>query len=284
VLLVSDGDPALLKAMGLDGVILGCAPGVQGEELGTVITAENVDHFGRLAQEARDHGMVCESIYPDWNLVEKTIDDPDYLATVKSLFDGLARHGLTDLLISCGLRDLDALSEDHRNAYEHRFATHLAELYEHAESLGLRLCLHTSLMPWIYLNDIDAWDHWFQRFPTQANCIVLCLGCAESAGLDALRLVEKWHRRIRAVHVRNVEGRFHDSSHKDVRLDHGKLALPRAFESLARVDFQGAIIPEHFPEFPCTDGLLVSRAFALGYCRALIQAYRDGSCEEERLR
>ncbi len=51
--LVNDGDPALLKAMGVDGVVLGCAPGVYGEELDTVITPENVSRFGRKAQEAR---------------------------------------------------------------------------------------------------------------------------------------------------------------------------------------------------------------------------------------
>ena len=272
--LVNDGNPALLKAMGVDGVVLGCAPGVQGEELGTVITTENVNHFGQLAREARDHGMVCESVYPDWNLIEKTIDDPAYLGAVKVVFDRLAEHGLTDLLISCGLRSLDALSEDQRNTYERRFVNHLGELYRHAESLGLRLCLHTSLMPWIYLNSVNAWDQWFRQFPTQANCIVLCLGCAESAKLDSQNLIEKWRERIRAVHVRNIEGRFDDRSHEDVRLDSGALDLPGVFECLARVDYQWAIIPEHFPEFPCDEGMLVSQAFALGYCRALIQKER----------
>ena len=273
--LVNDGDPALLKAMGVDGVVLGCAPGIRGEELGTVITTENVDHFGQLAQKARDHGLVCECIYPDWNLIEKTIDNPTYLDTVKELFDELSKHGLTDLFLSCGLRDLDSLSQTERETYERRFVEHLGRLYQHAEPLGIRISLHSSLMPWIYLRDVDAWDRWFRDFPNRSNNILLCLGCTESAGLDALELIEKWGPRIRAVHVRNIVGRFKDRSHKDVRPDRGTLDLPSVFRELARLDFQGAVIPEHFPGFPCADGLSMGRAFALGHCRALIQACRN---------
>ncbi len=67
----------------------------------------------------------------------------------------------------------------------------------------------------------------------------------------------------------------------DVRLDGGTLALPPVFEKLARLDYQGAVIPEHFPDFPCAEGLSVSRAFALGYTRALIQAHRTPSSDQE---
>jgi len=78
-----------------------------------------------------------------------------------------------------------------------------------------------------------------------------------------------------------VVGRFKDRTHTDVRLDDGTLDLPRVFDNLARLDFQGAIIPEHFPEFPCTDGLPVSCAFALGYSHALIQACRTGPIDQQ---
>lgn len=275
--LANDGDPALLKAMGVDGVVLGCAPGVYGDELGTVITPENVDQFGRQAREARDHGLVCECVYPDWNLIEKTIDNPGYLDTAKSLFDELSKHGLRDLFVSCGLRNLDTLLPAERKTYEMRFVEHLARLYEHADALGLHLCLHSSLMPWIYLRDIDAWDHWLGDCSSEANSMILCLGCTESAGLDAVELIERWHRRIRAVHVRNIVGRFKNRSHKDVRLDSGTLDLPRVFWKLADVDFQGSIIPEHFPAFPCQGGSLAGKAFSVGYCRGLIQAFRRDS-------
>ncbi len=271
MLLTGQGDPALLKAMGVDGVVLGCAPGVYGDELGTVVTPENVSVFAEEAKKARDCGLVCECIYPDWNLIEKTIDDPGYMDTVMALFDKLSKHGLRDLFVSCGLRKLDTLSRTERKTYEKRFVEHLGRMYEHAEPLGLHICLHSSLMPWVYLRDVEAWDRWLSRFPMEANSIVLCLGCTESAGLDAPELIERWHARIRAVHVRNVVGRFKDRSHKDVRIDCGTLSLPPVFEKLYRVGFQGSIIPEHFPELPCTDGLLVSQAFALGHCRALIQ-------------
>ena len=267
--------------MGVDGVVLGCPPGGRGQELGTVVTSENVDRFARQAHEARDHGLACEWVYPDWNLIEKTIDDPRCLNTVRKLFDALAEHGLSDLLVSCGLRNLEALSAADRATYKRRFAEHLDMLYRHAEPLGLHLCLHTSLMPWVYLRDVEAWDRWFREFPCEANSIVLCLGCTESAGLDALELIGKWNPRIRAVHVRNVVGRFENRTHEDVRLDGGTLALPPVFDKLARLDFRGAVIPEHFPELPCAEGLSVSRAFALGYTRALIQVQRTSLSDRE---
>ena len=281
MLLTGQGDPALLKAMGVDGVVLGCAPGVRGEELGTVITPDSICRFAEEAEKAREHGLVCECSNPDWNLIEKTSDDPGYMDTVMALFDGLSKHGLTDLFVSCGLRNLDPLSRTERKTYEKRFVEHLGRMYEHAEQLGLHICLHSSLMPWVYLRDVDAWDRWLSDFPMEANSIVLCLGCTESAGLDAVELIERWHGRVRAVHVRNVVGRFKNKSHKDVRIDCGTLSLPPVFQKLHRVGFQGSIIPEHFPEFPCTDGLLASQAFAIGYCRALMQACQSSSHNQD---
>lgn len=271
MLLVNDGDPKLLKAMGVDGVVLGHAPGVHGDELGTIVDRENLSEFVEQAARARDCGLVCQSIYPDWNLVEKTINDPAYVDTVLALSDDLVKHGLTDVFVSCGLRDLENLGSDERREYEKRFIQNLARIYEHADEIGMHICLHASLMPWIYLRDVTAWEQWLARFPHAANAMILCLGCTESAGVSALERIEAWHSRIRAVHVRNVKGRFAELSHKDVRLDCGTLDLPPVFERLKKVNFQGSIIPEHFPEFPGEQGMLTSKSFALGYCRALIQ-------------
>ena len=162
MLLTGQGDPALLKAMGVESVVLGCAPGVHGEELGTVVTPENLGVFAEEAEKARSCGLVCRCIYPDWNLVEKTIDDPDYMDVVMELLDGLSKHGLIDLFVSCGLRRLDMLSRAEREAYTERFIEHLGQIYEHAEQSGLHICLHSSLMPWIYLRDVPAWDRWLR--------------------------------------------------------------------------------------------------------------------------
>lgn len=271
MLLVNDGDPTLLKAMGVDGVVLGHAPGVYGDELGTVVDLNNLQSIVDQAARARDCGLVCQSIYPDWNLVEKMIDDPSYVDSVLALCDELAKHGLVDIFVSCGLRDVQNLGADEQREYEQRFVENLGRIYQHLEQLGMHLCLHASLMPWIVLRDVAAWDRWHAMFPSTANAMILCLGCTESAGLCAVERIEHWRTRIRAVHVRNVQGSFAERSHQDVRLDCGSLDLPPVFDQLRKVNFQGSIIPEHFPEFPCELGLLVSKAFALGYCRAMMQ-------------
>lgn len=272
LLLVNDGDPELLKAMGVDGIVLGHSPGVHGDEVGTVVNRDNLPVFIQQAERARDCGLVCQSIYPDWNLVEKTIDDPSYVDQVLALCDELASHGLIDLFVSCGLRNVESLSHEERQIYEKRFVANLTRIYEHAEPLGLHVCLHASLMPWIFLRDVAAWDRWHERIPLKSNAMILCLGCVASAGISATERVERWHSRVRAVHVRNVQGNFADRSHRDMRVDCGILELPPVFVKLKEIGFQGSIIPEHFPDFPGDQGFQSSKAFALGYCRALMQS------------
>lgn len=262
--------------MGVDGVVLGHAPGVYGDELGTVVNRDNLQVFVEQASRARDCGLVCQSIYPDWNLVEKTINEPTYVDQVLPLLDELATHGLVDIFVSCGLRNIKDLTNDDRRTYESRFVANLTRIYEHAEQLGLHVCLHASLMPWIFLRDVAAWDRWHRMIPLNSNAMILCLGCVASAGIPAVERVERWHTRIRAVHVRNVQGSFADRTHRDVRVDCGILELPPVFAALKRIGFQGSVIPEHFPEFPCEQGLQTSKAFSLGYCRALMQNGEDG--------
>jgi hypothetical protein len=270
--LANPGDPLLLPAMGVQGVVLGSAPGANGEELGTVVTPENVALFVRQAQHARDQGLLCRWIYPDWRLVEKVVDDDGYLDRITAVLEALAEHGLTDLFVSCGLRPVERLSPKERECYQDRFRTQLGRLYRRADDLGLYVCLHSSLMPWIFLCDPDAWDRWLADLPSPANSILLCLGCVGSAGLDAADLIGRWKQRVRAVHIRNVVGSFHDRSHRDVRVDCGTLDLPRIFSELSAAGFEGPLIPEHFPDLPGDGGHRISQAFALGYCRGLIQA------------
>lgn len=262
--LVSQGNPRVLSAMGLDGAAVGCS-----------VTPEGIASLAAQVTQARDCGLRCDAAGADWNLIEKTIDDPGLMSEVMALLDEMAKLGMSDLMISCGLKKLDTLSEADRRTYETRYVEHLGQMYERGQGLGLHVCLHTSVAPGIYLDSVSAVDRWLREFAMEANSLLLCVGCTESAGLDTLAMIDRWLPRIRIVHVRNVVGRYADGSAKDVRLDSGALDLPQVFRKLASVGFQGTVMPEHFPEFPCDNGRTVSQAFSLGYCRALIQAVRD---------
>lgn len=259
--LCSIGDPPLLKAMGLDGVVLCCKA-----------TPGDIGALAEQARKAQDYGLKVEAVMPEWGLIEQTIQDPDHVDNVLALLDEMARLGLSDLHTSCGLTLLDSLSEDRRRTYRSLYSQHLGQIYERATALGLYVGLHHTLRPGIHLGSVDVVDQWLARFPMDANAILLCVGCTESAGLDTLALIDKWLPRIRAVHIRNVVGSFADDTARDVRLDSGTLDMPSVFRKLAAVGYDGPVMPEHFPELPCDNGRTVSQAFALGHCRALIQA------------
>jgi len=259
--LASMGDPGLLKAMGVGSIVIGCET-----------TGEGIAALRSSVGDARRAELRVEAVMPEWGIVEKTIENPALLQNVMALLDVMSELGVSDLHASCGLRNLRGLSPAERRTYRTRYAEHLGKLYERAQQLGLRVCLHTSVMPGIYLEDVETVDRWLADFPMEANGLLLCVGCTESAGLDTIALIDRWFARIRAVHIRNVVGRFDDKTAKDVRLDSGTLRLPAVFEKLAAVGYRGVVMPEHFPEFPCENGRVASQAFSLGYCRALLQA------------
>jgi len=259
--LLSYGDPPLLVAMGVDAAVVSCPA-----------TSEGIKALPGQVMKARDAGLVCECVGSDWDLVEKTIAAPGLMDTVIAMLDEMATLALLDLVVSCGLTKLEELSSDERDTYQTRYVEHLGRMYRHAQELGLHVCLHTSVMPGLYLNDVAAWDRWLERFPMEANSILLCVGCTRSAGLDTLELIDHWLDRIRVVHIRNVVGRFDEGTARDVRVDNGELDLVSVFEKLDAVGFEGAVMPEHFPKFPCDNGTVVSQGFSLGYCRALMQA------------
>jgi len=259
--LLSYGDPALLVAMGVESAVVSCPA-----------TPDGIKALAGQVKRARDAGLVCDCVGSDWVLIEKTIDDPALMDTVMAMLDEMSALGLSDLMISCGLKKFEDFPNDERNTYETRYVEHVGRMYERAQELGLHVCLHSSVMPGLFLKDVPTWDEWLARFPMEANSILLCVGCTQSAGLDTLELIDHWLDRIRVVHIRNVVGSFKDGTAKDVRIDSGELDLVSVFKKLDAVGFQGAVMPEHFPQFPCDNGTIVSQGFSLGYCRAMMQA------------
>jgi len=269
MLLVSHGEPSLMKALGVDGVCPECR-----------LNRESIKGLAARARRARDAGLACNWVGAEWNLVERTIDDPVLLDTAIELLEEMPKAGISDMLVSCGLRKLSEMSEEDRKTYETRYVKHLGVLYARAQDLGVHVLMHTSLMPGIYLDSVDAWERWIDVFAMESNGILLCTGCTELAGADAGELIDRWLPRIRAIHVRGVTGRFADGSDTEVRLDAGMFDAQALFEKLRAVGYAGPVIPEHFPELPCENSAAVGEAFALGYCRALIQAAARGEKQD----
>lgn len=259
--LVSFGAPELLSAMGVESVAVGCK-----------MDHESIAALADQVHRAREQGLECDYVGTDWNMIEKTIDDPSLVDTVLFLLDTMAEHGLTDLMVSCGLKRIDTMPDDERRTYTTRYVDHMARIYARADELGRHVDLHSSIMPGIFLDSVEAWDRWFERFPAKSNAMLLCVGCTQSAELETQPLIDRWFDRIRVVHMRNVTGAFRTGDARDVRIDSGALDLPSVFGKLAAASYKGAVMPEHFPEFPCENGMVVSQGFSLGYCRGLIQA------------
>ena len=81
MLLVScGGEPALVKALGVDGVCSECE-----------LSHESIRGLAGRVREARDCGLTCEWVGPDWNLIEKTIHDASLLNVAVELLEEMRK-------------------------------------------------------------------------------------------------------------------------------------------------------------------------------------------------
>jgi mannonate dehydratase len=118
--------------------------------------------------------------------------------------------------------------------------------------------------------------HKYQRVidlaPSPSNALEFCLGSLqEMSEGDVYEAIEQYGRqdRIAYVHFRNVRGKV--PLYQEVFVDEGDLDMIRALQALARVGYDGVIIPDHTPEMSCAAPWHAGMAYALGYIRAAMQ-------------
>jgi mannonate dehydratase len=174
-----------------------------------------------------------------------------------------------------------------------RKTTPAAELWENlkyfldqilpvAEDAGIRLALHPDDPPLPVLRgqpriiiSHDALQRAVDLAPSPMNGICYCQGSLYPAGEDPVEGILRLGDFIHFVHFRNVVGRgerFRESFH-----DNGDIDMPAVMRALHRINYQGAIRPDHAPslagESNETPGYeMLGRLHAAGYIKGLMQA------------
>jgi len=190
------------------------------------------------------------------------------------------------------LHDFDASRDAHLadapagNVAPEEAWARIAYLYERiipvAEEAEIRLATHPDDPPLpVYrgaaqiFTGISGFQRLFESFPSPYNGMLLCLGCMQEAGEDALQAIRLFGRQQRVfyVHFRNVKGRV--PHYTEVFPDQGDLDMVAAIRALWEVGYRGFLVPDHqFGIIGDDEWHSISRAWQIGYISGLIQATR----------
>ena len=150
-----------------------------------------------------------------------------------------------------------------------------------AEEAGVRLALHPDDPPIDeplggaarIVTSSENYKRIFDLVPSDSNAMLFCQGCFAEMGIDVLEAIRYFgsRKKICMVHFRNIRGdpyRF-----EEVFIDEGDTDMLRAMQAYHEVGFRGPFLVDHTPTIPQS---IASRAYAIGYIRAMIQAaYRQ---------
>lgn len=151
-----------------------------------------------------------------------------------------------------------------------------------AESSGVKMIMHPAdpQVPSItgiarIIRSVEAYDRLFKIVPSQANAMVLCLGCLsqilEPEGVyKAIRHFVRGDK-VGYVDFRNVRGTM--TKFDEVYPDEGKLDMVKAIKTLKQAAYAGRIVPDHAPH-TINDSAYghISHAFQIGYLKGLLQS------------
>ncbi len=147
-----------------------------------------------------------------------------------------------------------------------------------AEQAGVRLAMHSHDPPTEVLagearilNNFEGMKRLVETVPSWVNGLNLCQGTvAEQPGSDVLEIIRYFGERdkINHCHFRNVKGSvpvFDESF-----IDDGDVDMYEAMKVYHEVGYQHCLMPDHVPRMAGDPKGRASRAYAVGYIRALM--------------
>jgi mannonate dehydratase len=157
----------------------------------------------------------------------------------------------------------------------------LHELLPVAERAGVTLAMHPDDPPLPELlgrarimNSVENFERLVRLAPSPRNAICFCQGTFAEMGVDIPATIRRLGPHIRYVHFRDVRGTREDFS--ETFHDNGHTDMVAAMQAYRDIGFEGAIRPDHVPQFVGEDGepgyTMLGRLFAYGYIRGLMQA------------
>ena len=152
-----------------------------------------------------------------------------------------------------------------------------------AEEVGVRVAVHPDDPPGLPVGNVPR--PMFSSFEGYKKAIEiadspnigigLCVGCwlegGERMGKNVLETIEYFGglKKLFVVHFRNVAAplpHFHETY-----LNEGYADMYKIMRALRKVDFQGVIVGDHFPQMVPFAGPVAGQIYTIGYLQALIE-------------
>jgi len=139
-----------------------------------------------------------------------------------------------------------------------------------AREAGTRLATHSPWPPLKGLWGAKEYDSLFSAVPEPENGMIFCFGCMALSGYDVRAVLPRFVDRTFMVHVRDIV------IHPDGQVDEvfpgtGEVRPDTAIALLHELGYRGAIAPEHLPNVFGEKKNEISMAWAVGYCRAVLE-------------
>lgn len=113
----------------------------------------------------------------------------------------------------------------------------------------------------------------FEKVSSRNFGISFCCGTRYESGTDIFRQIEVFGRRKKLFHVhfRNVRGTVKTTGdYEEVALDDGDMDMLKVLEKLEEVGYNGAINPDHLPEFTGDVDHKAALAYSVAYIKGLM--------------
>ncbi len=146
-----------------------------------------------------------------------------------------------------------------------------------AEESGVKLALHPDDppidiplggAPRIIISP-ENYQKAFDLVPSDSNAMLFCQGCFAEMGVELENVIKHFcsNNKICMVHFRNIQG--DPLNFVETFIDEGDVDMYETMQFYRDVGFNGPFLVDHIPSIPQT---LASKAYAVGYIRAIIQS------------
>lgn len=230
-----------------------------------------------LKEQLGNHGFSLRSLgVHSWSWVDEVVESKVEQKEVDNLcrtIEAMGKAKVETLIMPCSRKPLTSLSSAERREFEKRVIQVYRQLSKIAEQSSVKVASHTSFMPDIMVHDYKNLDRFLEEVGSKANGILLCIGCISLAGYNVEDFIDRYCEKIYAVHIRNVTGNW--DKHEETRFDAGQIKIPSVLHKLAKRNYEGCLIPEHFPQIG--DDHKMGLSWAVAYIKGICDSFHWAS-------
>ncbi len=297
---VNSENLSFLNSMGVDGLSINGLP--------VIVDKSNADEIRQMADFVRSFGLKVYDMrwsVPNWGAVTNGLENRDeQIDLCCSAITAIGSAGIP----FCGYTfmsighfrtrskegrgrakyssfDLDEFRQNNPDQSEKISKEKLWENLEYflkkvipiAEEAKVKLALHPDDPPIDFslggapriIISPENYQKVFDLVPSQSNAMLFCQGCFAEMGIDVVRSIKYFaeKNKICMVHFRNIRGTPHNFV--ETFIDEGEIDMFETMKAYRDSGFFGPFIVDHIPTISQS---LASKAYAIGYIRATIQA------------